>query len=157
MSATPETSARLHEVYVQTTGVRLPWNFHRQGQWEEWIRHMIREMAAADIRVTMEELLETVIRRRRRMYAEKPAICAAMIRFGKLAGNPDECLEDYLQHVAETRPRPSFSPGKAAVLRSTGREDAPPGEPPKIAADLIKSFTTSLRAAAGLNPDGEKT
>lgn len=140
------TVERLHETWCNTTGVPLPLTMCRRYMWEDWLRVMASDFPkGGKDDPSPQDVLRLVLLRRRKLYADKPAIQSAMMRFNKVVGSPDECLEDYLQQAAENRPRPSFVPDKRSVLRATGRPDEPEQPQSKPAAAVVDAFLVELR------------
>lgn len=152
MNHTPAIDIRvLHEVWCREAGVRLPWGWDRECAWAEWLRYVIPAIRDSEHpQTTPEQLLVTVLRRRKRLAADKPAILRAWLRFQKVTGNPDQCVEDWAEEMAESRPRPRFSQAKAEVLRRpAARRPRPAG--PKASFQLGRQIPGGLEEGGTMN------
>lgn len=105
----------MHSAYCAGTGFALALDFAREMVWFEVWRRGIR---AADVR-------DLIAENRRRT---KLGIPARSLLFRNFAGSPDFMEEDLAELRAQKRV-PRRDPARAAVLRATGRPEAP--EPPQ--------------------------
>ena len=139
----------LHAAWCRETGVSVPWSFDREFAWADWLRYVQPAIAASEWpETTPIQLLVAVLRRRKRLSADKPEIRRAWLRFQKITGQPAQCVEDWAEHMAELRTPPTHSQAKAEVLRATGRPDAPSLPEPRMAAEVAYSMLAKLRQAA---------
>jgi len=143
---------RLHDTWCRVTGVPVPWSFSRECSWGRWLQDVAPAIADSEWpQTTPERLLDTALRRRIRVAKSKPDLLSALIRFERVTGNPDACIEDWAVEMAD-RKRRLCPAGKAGVLRATGRPSAPEPPPARIASEIIESGLDAMRKALN-SPD----
>jgi hypothetical protein len=141
---------RLHDIWCRESGISLPYGFDRECAWAEWLKYVTPAIRNSEWPDTdPQRLLLLVMRRRRRKAATKPEIIKAWLAFGKVTRNPDQCVEEWAEDMAESRPRTSHPPAKQEVLAATGRPTEPPAPEPRPTQDIISGFLTQLRQIVG--------
>jgi hypothetical protein len=105
----------MHDAYVAGTGLQVTLDFARE---EAWWHVWKRGIRAKDI-------TDLIAENRRRVRFGIPA---RSLTFRNFVGSPDFLEEDLAELRARER-TPKRDPAKAAVLRATGRPEAP--EPPQ--------------------------
>ena len=136
-----DITRELHAVWCRECRVPVPYDAWRCQAWEDWLRYVLPAIRDSEWpKTTPEALLITVLSVRRNMARGKPEIWRAWTALRKITGRPDECVETWCAAMAEARPRPQFSAGKADVLRATGRPDEPEPEPAKPAREVIARY-----------------
>jgi anti-sigma factor RsiW len=126
------------------TGLNLVLTMERLLAWEQWQAHFRRALAAAASTATPEQALRAVITHRRRCYREKPAVLASVLAFRHLVLRPELAEEDFAAWRADRKEKAARpEPGRAAVLRSTGRvgpaDKRGTGEPAKPIGAVLGS------------------
>jgi len=103
---------KLHEVYCRETSLQVSLPVSRHFLWEAFLA---RGFTADDLTVVCRNLRRQISNGDRRM---------ACLRFTVLIGELDT-FEELLAEFRALQRKPKFAPGKAQVLRDTGREDEP--------------------------------
>lgn len=105
--------ARLHSVYVMTTGQRIALNAARERTWWDWIQFRKEEpFTEADLRAVVAHIRRGIGNGTRNHGA---------LKFRNLIGCPDYFEEDLADAQARSR-KPGIDPGRAAALTATGRD-----------------------------------
>lgn len=111
----------------------IAWSIQRLYQWEFWVA---KGYNAHDLHTVIAHIKKRIFQKRR--YPESLA-------FRNLIGNTDRFAEDLAEARAENRGR--VDPGKAAVLRATGRpvREHSHAQPAK---EVVERLLADLRKAA---------
>lgn len=121
---TEEQILDLHGLYQTLTGLEVPLTFGRRYQWEVWA---LNGWNREDLAVTIEHL------RKKIREGVKTIAC---FRFSTLIGNTEFFGEDLAEARALAR-RPKINPGRAQVLKATGRPEKIDPPPAKPARDVL--------------------
>lgn len=115
----------LHALYERLTGQSVVLTVPRRCAWQAWgvgIANWIRHSGRRD--VSIRRALELVVARRKSQWKDKPHTLAGQLKFGVLVERVEVCEEDLAASLARSRARSALpDPGRAAILRATGRAD----------------------------------
>lgn len=125
------TIQQLHQLYVEVTGHAVSLGFDRERAWFDFLA---RGFTEDDLRLVIEKIKSGIRRGERR---------PAALKFHNLIVQLDYFEEDLCEARAIARVK-RVNPGRAAVLRATGRDDRPPTEEAKpvseVALKVLRDF-----------------
>lgn len=120
----------LHAAYVSATGLDIRLDISREREWFEYVN---KGFTQEDLRLVIEHLKRGIREQRRNPGA---------LKFRNLIGQLDYFEEDLAEARALTRAKKAgqtIEPGKAAVLRASGRESASQASPERRVQEIIES------------------
>lgn len=144
------TIAELHATYVRETGISLALSADRMAAWQRW---QARGWDVAQL-VGVLRSIDKGVRAK-----PQPLRNPGALRFSVLIADPEKFEEELGLARAEYRRRnvrkpKVYAPGKASVLRATGRPDEPPQQEAKAVKDVDwAKIAAEMRKAA----NGERT
>jgi len=125
MNPNPADKLRpLHQLYCSLTDRGVPWSMALLYRWELWDSH---GWTAEDLQLVIHHIKVLIKQDRRR---------PGSFRMNNLL-DPERFGEDLAEAKAIFRPRPRVNPGKAQVLRATGRRSDPPEITARSAAQIL--------------------
>jgi hypothetical protein len=125
MLPTNEDIRKLHTTYCQETGLQIALPVSRHILWEAFLA---RGFTTNDLTLVCRSLRRQISNGDRRM---------ACLRFTTLIGDVDN-FEELLAEFRALQRKPTYAPGKAQVLRATGRESEPKQSDAQKAQTLLE-------------------
>jgi len=123
MTDPAEQILQLHRLYVEQTGHAVSLGFDRERAWFDFLA---RGWTEDDLRLVIEKIKSGIRRGERRPGA---------LKFRNLIVQLDYFDEDLAEARAAARVK-RMDPARAAVLRATGRSDAPPSGTAKAVSEV---------------------
>jgi len=121
-----EEIRRLHATWERLTGQRLVLDAMRERAWFDWLE---RGLTESDLALLVRDLQGKI----------RAGKCSpAGLKFRYVVANVDQAEEDVAELKARRRRAAGPSPGKAAVLRATGREAENPPAAAAQAGDVMR-------------------
>lgn len=118
---------QLHDIYVGMTGHEYPLSFGARSMWERWLYAGFKPN---DLSLVIRYIKARVRSGKRQRESFK---------FMTLIGDTDKFADDLCMARAEARQKQGkFDPGKAGVLKSTGRQEKPLKDTAKTAYQIIQ-------------------
>jgi hypothetical protein len=118
---------QLHRIYCDETRLQVSCSLHRHMAWDYWQQ---RGFTEKDLRDVCRYMRKAVDRGRHSI---------GCLSFHLLIADPDY-FEEKLAEVRSFERKPKFNPGKADVLKATGRPSEPAQSPAKPVLDVMKGL-----------------
>lgn len=122
----------LHQIYCEQTGLEIKCTMFRLLAWEAWIK---RGFTKDDLKLVCRGLRKAVDRGKRTIGCMSFHLLICDLEY----------FEERLAEFRSYQRKPKFNPGKADVLRASGRPDEPEQPPAKPAAEIGHKIAERLR------------